>query len=149
MPTRASSAAEAELDRDGSGFYITFVIEEGELYKFGAVEDGSSRCPASMPDALRGQMLTVAGDDLQASQIDKTMESAHARRRPSRVTPSPASARAPRRDPGARTIGVTYVVDEGPRIYIERINIIGNYAHQAITSSAASSALRKAMPTTR
>ena len=28
--------------------------------------------------------------------------------------------------PGARVINVTYVVDEGPRIYIERINIIGN-----------------------
>ena len=30
------------------------------------------------------------------------------------------------RDPGARIINVTYVIDEGPRIYIERINIIGN-----------------------
>ena len=30
------------------------------------------------------------------------------------------------RDPGARVINVTYVADEGPRIYIERINVIGN-----------------------
>ena len=30
------------------------------------------------------------------------------------------------RDPGARVINVIYVADEGPRIYIERINIIGN-----------------------
>ena len=30
------------------------------------------------------------------------------------------------REPGARIINVTYVIDEGPRIYIERINIIGN-----------------------
>ena len=27
----------AELDRDGSGFFITFVIEEGPVYSFGAV----------------------------------------------------------------------------------------------------------------
>src|SRR5262245_41206910 len=30
------------------------------------------------------------------------------------------------REPGTRTIHVTYVIDQGPRIYIERINIIGN-----------------------
>src|SRR4029079_8944183 len=29
-------SAGAELDRDGSGFYITFVVDEGELFKFGA-----------------------------------------------------------------------------------------------------------------
>jgi outer membrane protein insertion porin family len=30
------------------------------------------------------------------------------------------------REPGTRIINVTYVVDQGPRIYIERINISGN-----------------------
>ena len=29
-------------------------------------------------------------------------------------------------EPGTRAINVTYVIDQGPRIYIERINIIGN-----------------------
>ena len=29
-------------------------------------------------------------------------------------------------DPATRTISLTYVIDEGPRIYIERINVIGN-----------------------
>ncbi len=29
--------AGAEIDRDGSGFFITFVVEEGELYNFGTV----------------------------------------------------------------------------------------------------------------
>ena len=33
-------SAGAELDRDGSGFYITFVVDEGELYKFGTVDSG-------------------------------------------------------------------------------------------------------------
>ena len=37
-----------------------------------------------------------------------------------------ACARAPAREPGTRQINVTYVIDQGPRIYIERINIIGN-----------------------
>ena len=42
MPTRSVTAANAELDRDGSGFYITFAIDEGELYNFGAVKIESS-----------------------------------------------------------------------------------------------------------
>ena len=49
MPTCASSSADAELDRDGSGFFITFVVDEGELYKFGDVDDRESRWPASTP----------------------------------------------------------------------------------------------------
>ena len=27
-------SANAELDRDGSGFFITFVVEEGQLFSF-------------------------------------------------------------------------------------------------------------------
>ena len=30
------------------------------------------------------------------------------------------------REPGTRSINVTYVIDQGPRIYIERINVNGN-----------------------
>ena len=30
------------------------------------------------------------------------------------------------RDPAANVIGITYVIEEGPRIYIERINVNGN-----------------------
>ena len=44
---------------------------------------------------------------------------------PSRASPSRGCVRAPR-EPGTRIINVTYVIDQGPRIYIERINISGN-----------------------
>ena len=39
------TAAQADLDRDGSGFVITFAVEEGVQYNFGAVavENGSAR----------------------------------------------------------------------------------------------------------
>jgi outer membrane protein insertion porin family len=30
------------------------------------------------------------------------------------------------RDSAGRLIGITYVVDEGPRVYVERINVRGN-----------------------
>jgi len=114
----------ADIDRDGTGFYITFVVEEGEVYRFGNVQIESS-LPGLPPDALRSQLLTKSGDTYNASDIDKTVE---------RVTLAAAEqgfafARVrPRADRNGadRTISLLYAVDEGARIYIERINVIGN-----------------------
>lgn len=120
----AVTSGNAELDPDGTGFIITFAVEEGELYNFGAVNIESSL--AEVPaEAYTGELLTEAGDVYNASLIDKTTEKltlkiaetgyAFARVRP-RAVP----------DLTSHTIAISYVVDEGPRIYIERINIIGN-----------------------
>lgn len=117
-------SANAELDVDGSGFFINFVVEEGEPYDFGAVAIESS-IPGIVPDALRGDLLTKQGDTYNGGLIDKTVERltlavaeqgyAFARVRP-RAVPDVAS----------RVIALTYAIDEGPRVYIERINVIGN-----------------------
>ena len=40
--------------------------------------------------------------------------------------PSPRSSRKLHRDPINRTLAITYRIDEGPRTYIERIDIVGN-----------------------
>jgi outer membrane protein insertion porin family len=117
-------SAGAELDRDGSGFYITFVIDEGELFKFGSVQI-ESLLPGVDTEALRREVTTVSDRTFDQSKLDKSVEKltlmvseqgfAFARVRPRAA-----------RDPSARVINVVYVADEGPRIYIERINIIGN-----------------------
>jgi outer membrane protein insertion porin family len=114
----------AELDRDGSGFFITFVVEEGDLYSFGNVRIESA-LPAIRTESLQSELLTTPGQVYNASQIDKTVEKltllvseqgfAFARVRP----------RADR-NAAARTIDLTYAIDEGPRVYIERINVSGN-----------------------
>jgi outer membrane protein insertion porin family len=119
--------AGAELDRDGSGFYISFVVEEGELFSFGAMEIESS-LPIDTK-ALRGELLTHSGALYDQSLMDKTVERltlvaseggyAFVRVRPKAE-----------RDATGRAINVTYVIDEGPRVYIERININGNLRTQ-------------------
>jgi outer membrane protein insertion porin family len=118
-------SAGAELDRDGSGFFITFVIDEGEVFNFGAIDIESSLAPID-PKSLRGELLTTAGSLYNQSQMDKSVERltlvvseqgyAFARVRP----------RAARDPSGRPIINVTYLIDEGPRVYIERINIMGN-----------------------
>lgn len=117
-------AANAELDVDGSGFLINFTIEEGEPYVFGpsVIE---TALPDLAPESLDGELLTEAGDVYNAALIDKTVE---------RVTLTvaehgyPFARVRPRAvpDQANRTISITYVIDEGPRVYIERINIVGN-----------------------
>jgi len=117
-------SAGAELDRDGSGFFITFVIDEGELFTFGAINMESALAGVDTR-ALQSEVLTVSGKTFNQSQLDKTVErltlvvseQGHSF---ARVRPRAA------RDPGVRAINVTYLIDEGPRVYIERINIIGN-----------------------
>ncbi len=77
------------------------------------------------PETLRGELLTKPGGFYNAEAIDRTAE---------KMTVAVAEQGyafgqvRPRieRDPVTQTISVVYVVEQGPRIYIERINIIGN-----------------------
>lgn len=117
-------SANAEIDREGQGFFINFTIDEGERYTFGDVQIQSS-LPGVLPESLYGRLLTQPGDTYNGADIDKTVERltltvaeqgyAFVRVRP-RAIPDPVS----------RTISVIYLIEEGPRIYIERINIAGN-----------------------
>ncbi len=117
-------AANAELDADGSGFFVNFAIEEGQRYNFGPITVENS-LQGLNPNGLNAEILTEQGDIYNAADVDKTVEKltlasaeqgyAFARVRP-RATP----------DPATQVIAVTYAIDEGPRIYIERINVSGN-----------------------
>ena len=114
----------ADLDRDSSGFFLTFVVEEGEIYNFGDVRIESSLAGIN-PQALMGEVLTKRGSTYNAAEIDKTVE------RLTLVVSEQGFAFArvrPRadRDPAGRLMALSYVIDEGPRVYIERINVIGN-----------------------
>ncbi len=117
-------SANAELDRDGSGFFITFVIEEGAIFNFGAVTV-ESKLAGVNTDALGREISTKAGDTFNAALLDKTTEALTIRVAEQgfafgRVRPKVD------RVPGTNSINVVYVVEEGPRIYIERLNIVGN-----------------------
>ncbi len=117
-------SAVADLDPEGKGFFITFTVEEGELYNFGKI-DVESTLPSVDPNSLRPELLTEEGEIYNAEQIDNTTEKltiavaeqgyAFGRIRP-RIE----------RDPIGRLIHITFVVEQGPRVYIERINIVGN-----------------------
>jgi outer membrane protein insertion porin family len=117
-------AATGVYDPKRKGFVVTFTIDEGPLYHFGKI-DVQSNVRAVNAATLRSIVLThqsdvYNGDAVQKSVEDLTVEMAR------RGYPFGTVRPEGNRNPQTRTIGVTYVIDEGTRAYIERINIIGN-----------------------
>src|SRR5262249_47541879 len=115
----------ADLDRDGRGFFITFTIDEGEKYRFGTIDVETPLASADIPE-LRGVILSKPGRTYNVQRVEKTAEALT-------VTASQegyafAQVR-PRfdRDVENHRINITYVIEEGPHVYIERINIVGNF----------------------
>jgi outer membrane protein insertion porin family len=117
-------SALSEYDPEKKGFIVTFNIEEGGQYRVGAV-DVQSNVRAVDPNSLRSKLRMKSGDVYNAEAVEKTIEDMTIE--VSKRGYAFASVR-PRgdRDAQALTVNVAFVVEEGPRAYIERINIRGN-----------------------
>jgi outer membrane protein insertion porin family len=118
-------SADAVLAPDGSGFTLTYTIEEGPRYKVADVAVNIGDAPLET-DRLVKQVRTGVGDYFNSAKVDKTVESLtlEASRQGfvfARVNPDI------QRNPGGDTLNITYNIVEGPRTYIERIDIIGNF----------------------
>jgi outer membrane protein insertion porin family len=117
-------SATAEYDPAKHGFALTFSIDEGPLYHFG---DISLDChvPGLDPEKLRGQLLIRTGAVFDGSALDKTSEIV-AIEMAKLGFPFAQAVTHTTRDPDARRIGVALVIEQGPRAYVERIEIHGN-----------------------
>ncbi len=108
----------------GPGFIITYTIDEGPKYHIGTI-DVVSNVHAIDPQSLRNRLKLSSGDVYNADLVEKSVESMtiEAAKRGFAF----ASVR-PRgdRDVARKLINLTFVVEEGTRAYIERINIRGN-----------------------
>ncbi len=116
--------AVAELTSDRRSFYITFTVDEGAKYNFGKVEIESSirELPAA---SLRPSVKIKSGDLYNADLIQKAIDALTN----AAGTKGYAFAEVhPRiaRDRDKKTIDVILKIDQGPRVYIEKINIVGN-----------------------
>src|ERR1700733_8403841 len=118
-------SATGEYDPAQKGFIVTFTIEEGPVYHFGTI-DIQSNVRAVDAQSLRPLLRMSSGQVYNGEAIEKTVEN---------ITIElakrgyPFGQVRPRgdRNPTTRMIGISFVVDEGTRAYIERINIRGNY----------------------
>ncbi|MBI2719256.1 MAG: outer membrane protein assembly factor BamA [Rhizobiales bacterium] len=117
-------AADARLTPDGQNFIITYTIEEGPRYKVADVAVNTGNVSLD-PSGLKSGVKTGVGDPYDASLVDKTVENLtlEASRQGfvfAKVDPQID------RNPGQSTLNITYNISEGPRTYIERIDIVGN-----------------------
>lgn len=117
-------SAIAELTPDNKAFFVTFTVEEGKRYKFGKIEVRTALKKVDVKK-LRDELPIGTGDWYNADQVEDAIGSltdavgilgyAFVDIRP-RV----------RRDRDKRTIDVTFTIQEGPRVFVELVNISGN-----------------------
>jgi len=117
-------SAIGEYDPAKKGFVVTYTIDEGAQYRVGTVEV-ISNVHAIDPAGLRSQLKLGEGSVYNADLVEKTVEAMTIQA--ARQGYAFANVR-PRGDRNfeAKTINLAFVVEEGARAYIERINIRGN-----------------------
>lgn len=117
-------AALTEYDPEKKGFNVTFKIEEGAQYRVGAVDFRSS-IPNFDPSSMRGYSRVNVGSLYNVESVEKSVEEMQieaSRRGFAFAVVRPGGDR----NFEAHTVSVVFNIDEGPRTYIERINLRGN-----------------------
>lgn len=114
----------AELQPDDAAFALTLTLDEGDRYNFGeiSVVTENERLNA---DFLKALVPIRSGDLYQSDKIEQAVDA---------LTFAAGSAGYAfvdinptyRANPDTDTVDVTFNVSEGQRVYIERINVVGN-----------------------
>ena len=117
-------SAVAELVPEKNGFNVTYVLEEGVKYKFGklTVETDLKRLD---PQFMRKLLPIKEGQLYQGELIEKATDA---------LTFAAGAAGfafvdvRPRytSNPKTHTVDINFQITEGPRVYIERIDVVGN-----------------------
>jgi outer membrane protein insertion porin family len=117
-------AALTEYDPERKGFLVTFKIDEGQQYRVGSVDFQSSIGNLDV-GTLRSFSRVSPGSVYNVEALEKSVEEMQIEA--SRRGFAFAVVR-PRGDRNfeAHTVSVVFSIEEGPRTYIERINIRGN-----------------------
>ncbi|WP_238310193.1 outer membrane protein assembly factor BamA [Methylobacterium organophilum] len=109
---------------EDAGWVITVTVDEGEQYTVGAVAV-DARVPGVDAGALDGEVRAQVGDVYNAEDVEKTLvgvtNEVNRQGYPfAQVRPTG------QRDRATHKVSLGFVVEDGPRVYIERINIRGN-----------------------
>ncbi|MGF1549452.1 MAG: outer membrane protein assembly factor BamA [Sphingomonadaceae bacterium] len=115
-------SAVAELTPDKRDFIITYVVEEGERYRFGDVAIDSD-IEDYVPNAAN--LPIEAGDWYNAKLVEDSVNDLSEAAGLFGYAFAEVNPRF-ERDRDAKTIGVTFKIEEAPRVYVDRIDIRGN-----------------------
>ena len=113
-----------DYDQAAGGYKVVISIDEGKQYKVGEISVESKIAQIDSA-TLKSRVQLAKGDVYNADLVEKsilgiTTEVASRGYAFSQVRPRGD------RDAATNTITLSFVVEEGPRVYIERINVRGN-----------------------
>ena len=117
-------SAVAELAPDRTNFFVTFTIEEGARYRFGTI-DAESKINEVNPRILKPSIKSKEGDWYDSKKVESDVV---------RITNEVGNRGFAfidvrpivKRDSKNRKISIMYSVQEGPKTFVERIDIRGN-----------------------
>lgn len=118
------ASAVAELSPDKNGFVVTYTLDEGPEYKFGEVKVATElqKLDTNLLQALVPIRSGELYEDEKIEQATDSLTFAAGAAGFAFVDVRPRYV--PNRD--KKTIDVTFQVNEGPRVYVDRIDIVGN-----------------------
>ena len=124
FPDAQVTSAVAEYSAERNGYFINFTVIEGNPVSFGAIGVETSIAGLDA-NQLTGSIRTREGTRFSAAELQRTAQDMAVEATNLGYAFADVRPRVDR-DPVAGTFSVTYLVDEGQRLYVERINITGN-----------------------
>jgi len=123
-PDAQIQSAVGEFDASRNAYFVNFTISEGERYTFGDIGIETSISGLDT-EALKSKVSTFNGSRYSAAKLQQTAQEIAVGATDQGFAFADVRPRIDR-DIGAHKFNITYLVDEGARIYVERINITGN-----------------------
>nr|WP_240002307.1 outer membrane protein assembly factor BamA [Oleisolibacter albus] len=114
----------AELTPDREDFFITMTVDEGKRYKFGKIEIKSD-IPELNPELLRPFIIAQSGEWYNADLIESSVNLLTDRLGDMQyafINIDPLL----QRNQEDQTVDLVFEINESPRVYVERINVVGN-----------------------
>ncbi len=121
-------SAMAELNPSRDGFILTFSVDEGPKYEFGRIQviTQLADLTAEELEAERDDLIaTKEGSEYDSSKVEKTVDSLTEKAGEKGFAFVDIDPQVSR-DRENNKIDITYLIKEGPKVYIDRINIGGN-----------------------
>ncbi|MGB1548588.1 MAG: outer membrane protein assembly factor BamA, partial [Alphaproteobacteria bacterium] len=117
-------SAVAEITADREAFFVTFTVEEGRRYRFGRIAI-RNELPKFDANLLREGVTTLEDGWYSSDKVDKTVDNITDKLGEfgyAFIEVKPLVDR----DQKNQRVKITYEVKEGPRVFVDRINIAGN-----------------------
>ena len=117
-------SSDAEYSAEKKGFIITIVVDEGEQYRVSNV-NVESRISDIDAERLRSSVRSRAGNVYNSEDVDKSLDAINGEVAKRGYAFAQVRPRA-ERNSADRSVSLVYTVEEGPRVFVERINVRGN-----------------------